>query len=935
MEITRKDIGYTVYSRLEEAMRFWLRDKLLNLFGDEWRSHIPKGLWDKASDKLLFASVSDVEDPMSVLDETEIPELVQIVCYDKGRNYANFIPEAMKQVEFQDNMMKLYSIRTKIAHVKLSFSAVDLDLLIDIADRMIPILGSFSNELQAALACIRSNPEKVVIRIPQGFLVYDEEPLFAHINNLPSADYVTDGGFIGRKEDMAKIESLLSSNLYRVVTITGAGGVGKTALAHKYCQNLLSMRTLPYDAIVWVSAKEEKLSATGIEPIEPTFRSYEEFLDSMLETFGWYDDIHKPMKDKEESVEVILRGGDKGILLVVDNLETIRDERVVEFIKTFPPPNKLLITSRLGLGEVERRYNLKEMDTKDAIILLRVVAREKGAQGLAKLPDEILTNYVEKMYRYPLAIKWVVGQVAVGRDLEGAVCDLTSSGGDVARFCFEYIFDTLLDDKAKDVLYGLAAYEKPLGRGVISHITELDPEQLDRVLRDLTIASLVVPSQTRTQEGIIETKYEVLPLTTNYIQSKLASFPEIHRRITRRTELVRSLIEEADRAGRQYRYSLRDMGAETEEEKVAATWAITAHQKYQSGDYNGAVDSFRRASEIAPNFPAIYRNWAIMESDAGFHERADELMRKATSLDKEDSRLWFVWGNIEKRRGRYDRANTYLRRALELSPEDSHIMSALAEVEKRRNNFDEADKLLRNSLKSATVSPWQKRRHEIICYTSLADNLRRWVEWLRRARFGNAEVSAKLSEAYEFASKAVELDENDTAAQDTLREVSLELAYHLKHTKGFESARPYYERAIVRNPQRAKEKKTTVPACYAVATSLIELGKLDEAKQYHFLGWRSLLEGDNYYERYKALATEFESQKTEGKLYSVVKGKGYGFLELHDQPGQSVFLHRSNVLPRVSIVDFDRMEGRTFSFILEPGAKLPEARMARLIREST
>lgn len=935
MEITRKDIGYTIYSRLEEAMRFWLRDKLLSLFGNEWRSYVPRSLWEKAREKLPFASVSDVEDPMNVLDETEIPDLMQIVCYAKGRNYANFIPQGMKQVEFQDNMMKLYSIRTKVAHVKHSFSAVDLDLLIEIADKMTPILGSFSNELQAALACIKSNPEKVVIRIPQGFLLYDEEPLFAHINNLPGADYATDGGFIGRKEDIVKIESLLSSDLYRVVTITGAGGVGKTALAHKHCQNLLSARTLPYDAIVWVSAKEEKLSATGIEPIEPTFRTYEEFLDSILETFGWYDDIRKPIKDREESVELILRGGDKGILLVVDNLETIRDERVIEFIKTFPPPSKILITSRSGLGEVERRYNLKEMDVKDAIILLRVVAREKGAQDLAKLPDKILSNYVGKMYKYPLAIKWVVGQIAVGRDVDSAVCDLTSSGGDVARFCFEYIFDTLLDDKARNVLYSLAAYDKPLGKGVISHITDLDPEQLDIILRDLTIASLVVPNQVRTQEGTIETKYEVLPLTTNYIQSKLASFPEIHRRITHKAELVRSLIEEADRAGRQYRYSLRDLGAETEEEKVATTWAITAYQKYQAGDYTSAVDNFRRASEIAPNFPAVYRNWAIMEGDAGFYERGDELMRKATSLDKEDPRLWFVWGNMEKRRGRYDRANTYLRRALELSPEDSHIMSAVAEVEKRRNNFDDADRLLRKALQSTTVSPLQKRRHEIICYTSLADNLRRWVEWLRKGRFSDEEISAKLLEAYEFASIAVELDETDKTAQATLREVSLELANHLRRIKGFEAARPYYERAIVRNPQRAKEKKTTVPSCYAIATSLVELGKLDEAKKYHFLGWKSLLEGDSYYERYKALATEFESQKTEGKLYSVVKGKGYGFLELDDQPGQSVFLHKAHVLPRISVIDFDRMEGRIFSFIVEPGAKLPEARIARLVRQRT
>jgi hypothetical protein len=76
---------------------------------------------------------------------------------------------------------------------------------------------------------------------------------------------------------------------------------------------------------------------TGIEPIEPSFRTYEDFINSILETFGWTDDISADIKRKEESVEIILRAGAKGVLMVVDNLETIRDERVIEFIKTFPP----------------------------------------------------------------------------------------------------------------------------------------------------------------------------------------------------------------------------------------------------------------------------------------------------------------------------------------------------------------------------------------------------------------------------------------------------------------------------------------------------------------------------------------------------------------------------------------------------------------------
>jgi LuxR family glucitol operon transcriptional activator len=334
---------------------------------------------------------------------------------------------------------------------------------------------------------------------------YEESTFPDRITNLPPGDYDPAGGFIGRKGDLAKVGKLILGDLYRVVTISGAGGVGKTALAHQFCQNMLSNPDLPFDGIVWVSAKEEKLTVTGIEPIEPTLQNYEDVLESILETFGWLDDLSKPAEDKAESVDVILRAGDKGVLLVIDNLETIQDQRIIRFIKEVPNPSKVLITSRTGLGEVEIRYSLKEMTVNDAIVLLRTISREKGIEDLARLPSEVLSNYVDRMSRYPLAIKWVVGQVALGKDIDLAIADLTSSTGDVAKFCFEHIFDSLLNESSRTVLYALAAYELPLVRGVLSHISDLSAEQLDDALRDLTIASFVTPNHDKKDDGSIET----------------------------------------------------------------------------------------------------------------------------------------------------------------------------------------------------------------------------------------------------------------------------------------------------------------------------------------------------------------------------------------------------------------------------------------------
>ena len=65
--------------------------------------------------------------------------------------------------------------------------------------------------------------------------------------------------------------------------------------------------------MVWVSAKEEKLTLTGIEPIEPTIRNYEELLDQILLVFGWFDLLNDGLEKKEEYVNLILSETDRGL----------------------------------------------------------------------------------------------------------------------------------------------------------------------------------------------------------------------------------------------------------------------------------------------------------------------------------------------------------------------------------------------------------------------------------------------------------------------------------------------------------------------------------------------------------------------------------------------------------------------------------------------
>jgi LuxR family glucitol operon transcriptional activator len=928
IQVNRKDIGYAVYSRLEEGLRTWIGSNLLN-FGDEWRDRIPAGVWNKAEEKSPLVSRDDADDPADLLDETDIPDLAEIVSY-KGAFRRFMPPDTLAQREFQDLMASLYDLRCKIAHVKQSFTAIDLDLLIETAERFLAVIGRHGDELCETLECIRANPLSVVVSIPPDFFL-DGELMVPHLHNLPPSDYDADGGFIGRKQDLKKIKSLVLGDLDRVITISGAGGVGKTALAHRFCVSLLQQRAMPFDAVVWISAKEEKLTLTGIEPIETSVRNYEELLDSILEVYGWFDALAADVSSKEEDIDLILRAGDKGVLLVVDNLETIEDERILEFIKDIPRPNKVLITSRMGLGEVERRYPLREMSKTDASSLIRTVAKEKGVDNLVKLPDDVLHKYAQRMSSYPLAIKWVIGQVALGKDIDQVVDKLVSTSGDVARFCFDHIYDNLLGDNAKMVLHCLTASDSPLTRGVLTHVSGLRAEELDGALRDLALASLVILEQEKGEDDTIITRYSLLPLTLGYLRARLQAQPEVYRTIQARMELVGNRMEEAARAAKQYRYTLQHLGATTDEERIAASWALTAYQKHQMGDYNGATEAYRRAVEIAPGFSSVYRNWAAMESADGYYARADELMEKATGLSPEDPSLWFVWGNIEKRRGRLDRARTYLRKALTLSPNDGAVLGGLGEVEKRSGNYEEAHGYFGRAL--AVPPEVRSYKHEVITHTAIADNLRRWADALWRDKQSEAALS-RVKEAYEHAKCATGMATSDMRARDTLRKVALELAILLAESEGIDVALPFFREAIVERARRVKDKKTTSQACYRLSWKLLETGRRDEAERYYRLGNRALLPGSSLKNRYERLRSALFEDRFTGRISYVPANASYGFIEREDTPGQSVFVHRTEMIPPVSPRELKDLRGATVSFAVEETEKGPQARNVRVIDES-
>jgi len=157
-------------------------------------------------------------------------------------------------------------------------------------------------------------------------------------HNLPRRDYIK---FIGRQDEMEKIADFLQSGERAwLLTIDGVGGIGKSSLALESAYRLIEGRPpfaslYPYQAVVWVSAKQEYLTLDGKIPNSDYFRTLADIYTAIADVLQREDVIRSQPQDQNRIVKKILSG--QAVLLIVDNLESVVDKSVQGFLHNLPP----------------------------------------------------------------------------------------------------------------------------------------------------------------------------------------------------------------------------------------------------------------------------------------------------------------------------------------------------------------------------------------------------------------------------------------------------------------------------------------------------------------------------------------------------------------------------------------------------------------------
>jgi predicted ATPase/DNA-binding SARP family transcriptional activator len=200
---------------------------------------------------------------------------------------------------------------------------------------------------------------------------------------------------IGRDADLLRLRALMAGS--RVVTIVGAGGLGKTRLA----------QSLARDAAVPMVHFVELAGVTAAEDVAVEVGSVLGVRDSVSSRGALTAQQRADIRAR-----IAQRLGQSPGLLVLDNCEHLIEAaaELVAFLISAAPDLRVLATSRAPLAiAAEHVYPLGELKADDAAELFR--RRAVAARPGLRLDERVVASIVTRLDGLPLAIELAAAKV--------------------------------------------------------------------------------------------------------------------------------------------------------------------------------------------------------------------------------------------------------------------------------------------------------------------------------------------------------------------------------------------------------------------------------------------------------------------------------------------------------------------------------------------
>lgn len=500
--------------------------------------------------------------------------------------------------------------------------------------------------------------------------------------------------FVRRKNHCDQIERALASQRTFITSLTGIGGVGKTALA---CwMTLKAYEEKKFDFIVSVSARDRAFTASGIVATVPTLSSLDDLLQQICETTGFAELLDLSRDERIERVRkdiLPFRG-----LLFVDNLETVDDPLLIQFLEDLPLPTKALVTSRKAKIRVANYpIEVGSFTEHEAISFFDELSQSVGKGYLAELVESEKRILVDSCERIPLVIEWLVGRAKSAEKALALAESLRKEGRhgeELLEFSFRRVYEEMSEEQ-RSVLQALAITNTPLPIEAVAAGSGLSPHKTADVIEELKDYSLVERVYDASYRDLV---HSVLAVTGAFVYREVSKRSGTETTIRKRLSdwyLARDIDEPTQRA-------VVQQVRRGERNPELALLQIAKNCSEQN-DLENAEIYFKQSLDRNP------RSWVCHRETAEFYRhKRQELAeclyhydRAAEFCPKQGSDralIYREWGLVLRASGRPNanrEAAEKLKIALEESPSDYRCRHALGDAYVKEASFELALQVLK------------------------------------------------------------------------------------------------------------------------------------------------------------------------------------------------------------------------------------------------
>lgn len=405
--------------------------------------------------------------------------------------------------------------------------------------------------------------------------------------------------FIGRQNLKNELfEAVAKDPRLWIINVHGPGGVGKSALVNWATHEFYENRS--FDAIIQLTAKETYLTPKGIKRVlGRSLYSIENLLDHIFRTF--LEPPPDTLKKKIESAQDILSVFKT--LLVLDNMETVTDGRIIEFVQKLPPENrsKVLITSRERTGGWELPISLKELTYDEIKEFIEIKSKEIDVNF--PIDDNIIKTVESVTGGLPLAIQWLMGRYKLSGDFNEELQCLMSCDSPVLEFSFRNIWEKLGTD-SKAVLAIMSIFEsRPPTVDLLSVALGWNKDRIESSLSELNDVTLATKSIQKSDGNIV---YNALPITLSFAQHQLSEMDDFEEKCRQRYQIYNDQLDLKESETYRFENLFDQFGLISENEKKAAILCNRGKNEFFSGNTDSADTFFKRAKDLAPQSSYVF-----------------------------------------------------------------------------------------------------------------------------------------------------------------------------------------------------------------------------------------------------------------------------------------------------------------------------------------